>query len=178
MEDDLGIRLEKIRRRVEKLEDENDKQDEWKEILNQLNEIKTIVHSKSIFSENEEFKEIKSEDLKYLMISFYQAETLQKFHENRENILKITLQFYKEFYKILEKYDYLNKDRKDYYKKISEDLDEDGEEVKKPSFEELSKEREEKILAFKYKKILSEKLKVSHIILSNPIFHEIRFCKN
>lgn len=160
MEQELSIKMEKLRKRVERIEDEYDKFEEWKQLLNELIQFKNQVQSTAIFSDNEEFKEIKSEDLKFLMISYYQAEVLQKFQENREGVLKMSLQFYNEFYKILEKYEYLNKDRITYYKKISQDIDEEGEEVKKPSFEELSKEREEKILAFKYKKVLSEKLKV------------------
>jgi hypothetical protein len=165
MEGELSVRLEKLRRKVEKLEDEFDKQEEWKELLNESNEVKVKVYAAGVFSENEEFKEIKTEDLKYLLISYYQAEVIQKFSENRENILNLALQFYREFYNILNKYEYLTKDRKNYYKKISGEKDKDDEddesENTKPSLEELSREREEKILAFRYKKSLSDKLKVN-----------------
>ena len=90
---------------------------------------------------------------------------IQKFSDNREGILAIALQFYREFYNILEKYEYLNKERKEYYKKISGEKDKDDEEEegerKRPTMDELSKERDEKIMAFKYKKAISEKLKVN-----------------
>ncbi len=165
MESDLSTRLERLRRRVENLEDEYDKQEDWKELLNSLNEVKIKAYAAGVFSENEEFKEIKTEDLKFLFISFYQAEVIQKFSDNREGILSIALQFYREFYNILEKYEYLNKERKDYYKKISGEKDKDDEEEegerKRPTMDELSKERDEKIMAFKYKKAISEKLKVN-----------------
>ena len=160
MEEQFSTRLEDLRRKVEKLEDEYDKQEEWKVLLNDLNEVKIKVYAAGVFSENEEFKEIKTEDIKYLLISFYQAEVIQKFSENRENILSHALQFYKEFYNILNKYEYLTKDRKIYYKKITKQGDDEEEGRGKPSLEEMSKEREEKILAFKYKKALSDKLKV------------------
>jgi len=160
MEDEINFKLENIRRKVEKLEDEFDKKEEWKHLLNELNFVKIKVYENGIFSENEEFNEIKNEDIKYLLISYYQGEVLQKFMENREGVLKMTLQFFSEFYNILVKYDYLTKERKEYYKKITQTKDEDEEEITKPTLEELSRVRDEKILAFKFKKSLSEKLKV------------------
>jgi len=165
MEGELSIRIEKLRRRVENLEDEYDKHEEWKELLNESNEVKLKIYAAGVFSENEEFKEIKAEDIKYLLISYYQAEVIQKFSENRENILNLALQFYREFYNILNKYEYLTKDRKNFYKKISgikdkDDEEEEESENKNPSLDELSREREEKIMAFRYKKSLSDKLKV------------------
>jgi len=168
MEDDLNLRVEEIRKKVEKIEDEFDMTEEWKKLLNELNEVKLKVHAAGIFSENEEFKEIKTEDIKFLLIPFYQAEVIQKFMENRENIISHSLQFYKEFYNILEKYDYLTKDRKNYYKKLTRAKEEEDDEASsKPSVEEMSREREEKIMAFKYKKGLSEKLKVKYKICND-----------
>jgi len=162
MEEDLNFRLEEIRKKVEKIEDEFDNTEEWKKLLNELNEVKLKVHAAGVFSENEEFKDIKTEDIKYLLISFYQAEVIQKFMENRENIISHSLQFYKEFYNILEKYEYLTKDRKNYYKKLTRGKEEEDEEgSSKPSIDEMSRERDEKIMAFKYKKGLSDKLKVN-----------------
>lgn len=169
MEDDLQSQMEIIRKKVENLENEGiDKLDDWKRLLDDLNSLKVKIYAQAIFSENEEFKEIKAEDLKFLLLSFYQAEVIQKFMENREMILTFALKFYNEFFKLLEKYDYLSKDRIKYYRKIT-DQDDDQEETekkdKKPTLDKLAKEREEKILAFKYKKALSEKLKVSNVYL-------------
>lgn len=162
MEEELNFRTEKIRTRVEKIEDEFDKTEEWKDLLNELNEVKLKIFSSGVFSDNEEFKDIKTEDIKFLLISFYQAEVIQKFNENRDNILLLALQFYKEFYTILKKYEYLTKERILYYKKITGDFDDedDKEGDRKPTMEDLSRERDEKIMAFKYKKALSDKLKV------------------
>jgi immunoglobulin-binding protein 1 len=164
MEEELNFRAEKIRSRIEKIEDEFDKIEEWKKLLDEINEVKLKIFGSGVFSENEEFKDIKTEDIKFLLISFYQAELIQKFNENRDNILLLSLQFYKEFYSILKKYEYLTKERILYYKKITGDFEEDDkEEDRKPTMEELSREREEKIMAFKYKKALSDKLKVKKI---------------
>jgi len=166
MENELSINIEEVRKQIEKIEDEGvDKIEEWKKRLDLLNSIKIKIHVNQIFSENEEFKEIKPEDLKFLLVSFYQAEQILKFMENREMMLGHALKFYDEYFKLLEKYDYLSKDRKNYYKKL---IGEDDDEIETKSssqgqvisLEDLSKERDNKILAFKYKKALSEKLKV------------------
>jgi hypothetical protein len=172
MEDELNFNMEQIRKQIELIEDEGfEKIEEWKKRLDNLNSIKIRVHTSAIFSDNEEFKEIKTEDIKYLLISFYQAELIQKFMDNREMILNHAIKFYDEFYKILEKYEYLSKDRKDYYKKLIGQEDEEVENKNnKQSLEDLSKERENKILAFKYKKALSEKLKVRKLFLKLILF--------
>lgn len=158
----LNENLEKVRKKIEKFEETGDtgELDEWKKILNQLNDIKKRVYNKAIFSENEEFKDIKTEDLKFLLVAYYQAETIQKFMDNRESILTFALQFYDEFFKLLEKYDYLPKEKKEQYKKLK-NAEEEEENKGKPSMEQMTKDREEKIQAFKYKKTISEKLKVN-----------------
>ena len=89
MESELNHRVEKMRRRIEKLEDEFDKVDEYKDLLNELNEIKVKLYASGVFSDNEEFKEIKTEDIKYLLVSFYQGEVIQKFNENPEKLFAL-----------------------------------------------------------------------------------------
>jgi immunoglobulin-binding protein 1 len=160
MEEELNFKMEKIRKLVERYQnDVDDNIDLWKQTLNDLINIKKDVSQNGVFSENEEFNEIKTEDIKFLMIPYYQSELMQKFMENRENNLNFALKFYDEFYKFLEQCEYLDKDKITMYKILTKPSDED-EEPKKPSFEVMSKEREDKISKFKYKKLLSEKLKV------------------
>jgi hypothetical protein len=163
MDDELNTKMEKMRKEYEGLEDEYiEKMEEWKKRLDNLNYLKIRVHNIGIFSENEEFNEIKTEDLKYLIIPFYQAELIQKFSENREMILGHSLKFYDEFFRCLQKYEYLNKDRVDFYKKLTSQVDDEIEKkTDKLSLEDMSKDRDNKILSFKYKKSLSEKLKVN-----------------
>lgn len=173
MEDELNLFVEKIRKQMEKIEEEggteNDNGEIWKKTLNDLNDAKKKIYSLGKFSENEEFKELKTEDIKFLLISFYQAELIQRFMQNRENMLLHSLQFYKEFFSILKKYEYLTKERIKTYENLTKEEDEEEKLNKKPSFDEIAKEREEKIQLFKYKKNLSEKIKVKffHFIPEN-----------
>jgi hypothetical protein len=162
-EDELSIEMENLRKTMEKYEEDGGSlsTEQFKNTFNEINEIKKRIFAQGIFSENEDFTEIKTESIKFMLISYYQSELMQKFMENRESTLNFALHFYDEFYKLLDKHNYLVKDRKDMYKKLTKkNEDEDESNKGKPSMEEMSKEREEKILAFKYKKILSEKLKV------------------
>jgi immunoglobulin-binding protein 1 len=165
MEDDINVKLEKIRRKIEIYEEssyDKSNEEDWKEILNYLNDLKKNVYSQGMFSDNEEFKDIITENIKFLLVPYYQGEMIQKFVENRESNLLYALKFYNEFYKLLEKYNYLTKERKEMYKNLTrESDDEENTKNSKQSFDELSKEREQKIQNFRYKKALSEKLKVS-----------------
>ncbi len=88
--------------------------------------------------------------------------------ENRDLRLEHALKFYEEFYKILDLYAYLTKERKDAYKSLTKSEEEIDEKDKmKKAFEQMSLEREEKINQFRYKKALSEKLKVIRINIEN-----------
>jgi hypothetical protein len=170
MEEELNFKMEKIRKEMEKYEDEGDsgKEEKWKQTFNNLNEVKKIVYSQGIFSENEDFKEIKTEDIKFLLIPFYQSELMQKFKENKESNLKFAIHFYEEFFKLLDGHEYFEKERKEQFKNLikkykNENGEESTENKFKLSLEDMSKEREEKIKLFKYKKALSEKLKVKFL---------------
>ena len=163
MEDEINHKMENIRKVMELYEeDPGTDQEEWKKYLNELNDLKVKIHSYGILSDNEDFHEMKAEDIKFLLIPFYQAALMNKFMENRESVLSYCLHFYQEFYKLLSKYEYLTKDRKDLYNKLTKKKDDDEEDEKKPSMEDMSKERENKIGNYRYKKALSDKLKVSN----------------
>lgn len=166
MEETSSGKLEIIRRKIEEYNEKGyDKkyEDDWKKILNDLNDIKLKIFKEKIFSDNEEFKDIKTEDIKYMLVAYYQSEIIQKFMINRKNILQFALKFYDEFYKLLKSYEYLNKEQIKKYEKIT-GKDEDGNEITtkkdaRQSFEEMSQSRTEKIAMYKYKKNLLEKLK-------------------
>ena len=164
MEESLGKRLEIVRRKIEEYGEKGyDKkyEDDWKKLLNDLNDIKVKIYREKIFSDNEEFKDIKTEDIKFMLVAFYQSELIQKFMVNRKNILEFALKFYDEFYKLLKSYDYLSKEQVKKYEKLTF-VPEEGEAPKKSpqqSFQELSQNRTEKIEMYKYKKNLSEKIK-------------------
>ena len=164
MEESLSKRLETVRRKMEDYEQKGyDKkyEEDWKKLLNELNDIKIKVYKEKIFSDNEEFKDIKTEDIKFMLVAFYQSELIQKFMVNRKNILEFALKFYDEFFNLLQSYDYLSKEQVKKYKKMTHKDEEEENKKKTPqqSFEEMSQNRTEKIEMYKYKKNLSEKLK-------------------
>ena len=165
MESSLSQRLETVRRKIEDYEQKSyDKkfEEDWKKLLNELNDIKLKIYKEKIFSDNEEFKDIKTEDIKFMLVAFYQSELIQKFMVNRKNILEFALKFYDEFYKLLQSYEYLSKEQVNKYKKLTHKDEDEGENKKKTqqqTFEEMSQSRTEKIEMYKYKKNLSEKIK-------------------
>ena len=164
MEESLAKRIELVRRKMEDYDQKGyDKkfEEDWKKLLNELNDIKVKIYKEKIFSDNEEFKDIKTEDIKFMLVAFYQSELIQKFMVNRKNVLEFALKFYDEFFNLLQSYEYLSKEQVKKYKKLTH-KDEEGEKQKKTpqqSFEEMSQNRTEKIEMYKYKKNLSEKLK-------------------
>ena len=164
MEASLSQRLETVRRKMEDYEKKGyDKkyEEDWKKLLNELNDIKLKIYKEKIFSDNEEFKDIKTEDIKFMLVAFYQSELIQKFMANRKNILEFALKFYDEFYNLLQTYEYLSKEQVKKYKKLTHKDEEEENKKKTPqqSFEEMSQSRTEKIEMYKYKKNLSEKIK-------------------
>lgn len=158
--------IEYIRKRLEQMEEEGGpfNQEELKKLLNSLSKIAKEVHSEGLFSKNEDFSEIKAEDIKFLLVPYFQADVIQKFMDKRDSKLDLALKFYDEFFKILDNYNYFPKDKKDLFnilrKKKEDEYADEKKEGKKPSFELLSQNREQKIQAYKYKKALSDKIKV------------------
>ena len=158
--------IEVVRRRLEKYEEEGGPydQEQLKNMLNTCSKLMKEVHSNGLFSTNEDFKEVKTEDIKYLLIPYYQSDILQKFMENRDSKLDLSLKFYDEFFKVLDNYGYFDKDKKKLYlilrKKENDESESEKDIHKKPTLELMSQNREEKIKAYKYKKALSDRLKV------------------
>jgi len=164
--EELNKLMEEVRRQMENFEEDPSKrEDEWKKTLDSLIQINNAVKNQGIFSENEQFSEIKPEDLKFILIPYFQGELIQKFMDNRDAKLDLALRFYEEFYKRLNRYEYLTKEvlyklnkKKESYKSLVKS--DDIEKGKKPSMEQMNKERTEKIQMFKFKKALSEQIKV------------------
>ena len=170
--DKTNTDIEIVRRRLEKFEvvgGPHD-QEELKKVLNLCSILEKEVHSNGLFSSNEDFKEVKTEDLKYLLVPYYQSEILQKYMENRDSKLDLSLKFYDEFFKVLDNYGYFHKDKKKLYqilRKIEDDESNTDIDVigKKPNMQLQAENRTEKILAYKYKMTLSERLKVIFIFI-------------
>ena len=164
MEEEINENIESIRKKIEKLEEDGGpyETENLKKILNSLSKIAKSVHSNGLFSTNEDFNEVKPEDIKFLLIPFYQADIIQKFIDNRESKLALALKFYDEFFKILENYNYFSKEKKDLYNFLrkKQEIEIEEKETKNISLELLSLQREDKIRSYKYKKALSDKIKV------------------
>lgn len=181
MEKDLIDSFNIIMKRIHRMQDEldYDKENITKEFDNLVGIMKDIK-SNNYFSPNEQFEEILTENLRFLLVPYYQAELLFLLQDNRENNLKLVLQFYDEFYKILNNYHYLTKEEKEKYvtifseivaaenigKENSENYEKlSKQEIKKQTnisnFDKLSQDREAKIEEFKYKKALIEKIKLA-----------------
>ena len=142
MEEQLSKRIETVRRQLEDYEQKGyDKkyEDEWKKLLNELNDIKVKIYKEKIFSDNEEFKDIKTEDIKFMLVAFYQSELIQKFMVNRKNILEFALKFYDEFFNLLQSYEYLSKEQVNKYKKLThkDEEEENKNKTQKQSFDEM-----------------------------------------
>ena len=162
MEENLHEKLEKIRRELEKYDDlgyDKNYEIEWKRLFNELNSIKIEVYKNKIFSDNEEFSEVKTEDIKFMLISYFQSEFIQKFPQPRKQVLNFGITFYKEFFKLLKSYNYLSKEQIEKFNKLVEKNENEENNNNKKNFIDLSNDRNEKIAMYKYKKELSEKLK-------------------
>ena len=162
MEENLHQKLEKIRRELEKYDDlgyDKNYEIEWKRLFNELNSIKIEVYKNKIFSDNEEFSEVKTEDIKFMLISYFQSEFIQKFPQPRKQVLNFGITFYKEFFKLLKSYNYLSKEQIEKFNKLVEKNENEENNNNKKNFIDLSNDRNEKIAMYKYKKELSEKLK-------------------
>ena len=173
MENNSGSEdIELVRRTLEKYEKLGGPcdQEELKKMLNLCSTMMKEVHSNGLFSTNEDFKEVSTEDIKYLLVPYYQAEILQKFMENRDSKLDLAMKFYDEFFKVLNNYGYFHKDKIKLYNLLRGKEDDESETDKdvigkKPSLELMAQNRTEKILAYKYKQTLSERLKVIFLFL-------------
>lgn len=69
------------------------------------------VQANSMFSPNEELKEIPTENLKLLMAPYYQASVLQRIMDQRFERVKMAKVFYTEYLKLLRHYEILDKDQ-------------------------------------------------------------------
>ena len=158
----MNVDMELIRKEFEEYENGKTEGDnsKYEKLLQKLITMAIEVETAHKFSDNEEFEEIKIEDIKFLLVRYYQGVVIQKFYEHRESKLEIAKQFFEEFFKILRNYSYLSKEKIEEYKKFKKNDNED-EENKKPNFQAMTLNREEKIKNAKYKKDLSDKLSVN-----------------
>ena len=86
----------------------NCEQEHFKETLEKLNKLVESIQKDSIFSSNETFSEIHTENIKLLMIPYYQAEILLRIMENREQNVQKGHVYYLEYLKLMNHYHLLD----------------------------------------------------------------------
>ncbi len=147
-------------------------------LFNQLVNYTKEISSLSLFSGNEDFEEIQTENIIYLLITYYQAELIlmiSDMNERKKNI-KLSIKFYEEYFKILRTYQLITKEDIEKFKALTGEITEAEELGKensnkyipnssksklKPDMSKMTTERDEKIKAYKYKKNLIDKLKLA-----------------
>lgn len=171
MNTELSTNYIKLQNTIQSIKSSSEKveKEEILRLYNSLSAILKEVSSSSTFSSNEDFAEIQTENLKYILIPYYQSELIQiidtsNTYERQKNLL-VSIQLYDEYYKLLRNYSFLTKEENDLYKRLSESIydaqtvDKNKEKEKKEDFSKMTMEREEKIRLYKEKKELNDKIK-------------------
>lgn len=117
-----------------------------------------------MFSENESIKEIDTDNLRLLLIPFYEAEVNYLVMENRDKRVKLAQTIFIEYLKLMNHYELLEKDQKDQLKtyiRQAEGEDQPGTDVRNqqnqtygPSNFDHFANRNAKVEAFRKKKEL------------------------
>jgi hypothetical protein len=84
---------------------------EEKNFLKTLDDLRKLVNDiqrGSVFSDNEELKEVATENLKLLMAPYYEADVLFRIMENRVERVKMAHVFYIEYLRLLNHYGVLD----------------------------------------------------------------------
>lgn len=122
------------------------------EAFESLQKIVKQIQSNNIFSPNEEITDIDPQHLPYLLIPYYQADTLFRFMEDRKAKVLLSKDFYIQFLKLMEHYELLDEQQK----KIVENAIK-PDESEKPQLPPQM-DRDAKIAALKEKKLLEAKI--------------------
>jgi len=77
--------------------------------LDGLKSLVVSIQRESIFSSNEELKDIHTEYLKMLMVPYYEADTLFRIMDKRDERVKMAHTYYLEYLKLMEHYEMLEK---------------------------------------------------------------------
>lgn len=146
------------------------------ETLEELRKLIVEIQKKSMFSPNEELKEIHTDNLKLLMAPYYQADLLFRIMDNRAERVKLAHVFFIEYLRLLNHYGVLDKQQEKQWKSymnkhkvqtIQQMKDATPEEVKEAQklMEEVMQERpdaftsrDQKIAEFKAKKAIETAL--------------------
>ena len=81
----------------------------FKETLEGLNTLVERIQNESVFSANEALSEIHTENIKLLMIPYYQANVLMRLMEDRDTHVRKGHTYYLEYLKLMNHYALLDK---------------------------------------------------------------------
>lgn len=166
--EEVFLRFEK---RVVGYEDFIDcEQDHFKETLEGFSTLVERIQKESVFSSNEELRDVPTEHLKLLMIPYYQADVLLRIMENRDVNVKLGHTYYLEYLKLMNHYNLLTKGQVQQWKAMhkefagktgsQDDMEDAPRDVKAhaEAFQKQNEDRETKIAAYRAKKAIEANL--------------------
>ena len=100
----------KLEKRVTGYEDFlNCEERHFRETLELFNQLVERIQSEMVFSSNEELSDIHTENIKLLMIPYYQAQVLMRLMEDRDESVKKGHTYFLEYLKLMNHYRLLDK---------------------------------------------------------------------
>jgi len=96
----------------------NASEENFLKTLDGLKALVKEIQSESIFSSNEGLAEIATENVKLLMVPYYEAETLFRIMDKREERVKMSHSFYLDYLKLCNHYDLLEDLQKKAWKNL------------------------------------------------------------
>ena len=107
---DLVEQFHKLEKQCVGYEDYIDAEEEnFLKTIDGFKDLVEEVKRQNIFSANEELKDIHTEHLKLLMVPFYEAETLFRIMDKREERVKTAHTYYLEYLKLMDHYEMMEK---------------------------------------------------------------------
>lgn len=153
MEDTLKQDFLKVQRRCQGFEIcVNNEAKYHTEAFETLQKLVKGIQTCNIFSPNEEISDIDPQHLPYLLIPYYQADTLFRFMEDRKTKVALAKDFYIQFLLLMDHYELLDEQQKKALEKATSPDESD-----KPQLPPQM-DREAKIAALKEKKLLEIKI--------------------
>ena len=123
------------------------------ECLELCEDLVKLIQHENLFSPNEEISDIDPKHLKFLLLPYYQAETLFRLMDDRKKRVQSAKQFYDEFLKLMNHYELLDEVSKKVWKASIH-----PEEARSAPKLSAMDERAEKIEEHKRKKLIEQKI--------------------
>jgi hypothetical protein len=99
----------------------NCEEEHYKETLEGMDALVERIQQENVFSHNEALSEVHTENLKLLMIPYYQANVLMRVMENRDAMVRKGHTYYLEYLKLMNHYNLLEKHQVQQWKSMYKD---------------------------------------------------------